>query len=123
MPKYDKPTGIKKALFEKVINMPLLPEHEEQLVQLEADVAGLIEQMEILLDTGYSIQLDRDPNREQYACRLCGEWENCPNAGKWLYGNSDTLWGAVAVATFKHFFLADGGKWGDGQTSNKKRFS
>lgn len=112
------------AKFIAVAQIPLLPEQEESIAGWEVSDAEVWEFADTVVSAGYELCLSYSPEFAQYSACLKGVDPQSPNAGYWLYGNSTEVVWAVKVVLYKHFFIANTGKWNNGSTNKPRgRFS
>jgi len=118
-----KSSIVRKARFQEVIQLPLLPEHDAKIDELRVDTEGLMSELTRQIANGYSFKFMTDERTAAVACQMYGDIDGLPNSGKMIYGNGDDWDAALAVVLFKHLFLAKGGEWGIASTKTSAKYS
>lgn len=113
-------TQKKTVICDTVVQIPLLPEVVQELLTLTGNLQSLVVEFEKPVKQGYSLQIQYDPDRNQFHARFAGVTEGLPNAGKLLYGNGDTIELAILSLYGKHFLQSEGGLWKDVSNSGSK---
>lgn len=112
-----------KAAFKEVVQIALLPEHEDAIVAYAADFEHIWKSIQETLITGYAMRMTFDEEFGVYTASLMGVDPALDNAGLMIYGNAETLLDAVACLMFKHEVLSSWGKWSGSRPAGKARFS
>lgn len=97
--------------FEEVIQCSFLDDEAGKVVGYIADASALLDLMEVLVSQGYEVSFRFDSVRQNHSVCIKGVYANCPNAGKWLYGNAVSLENAFDSAFYKHFEIYGQGEW------------
>lgn len=112
-----------EAAFREVVQVNLLPEMEPQIVEYISDFEHVWASLQQALLTGYRATITYDEVYAVYAASLFAYDLASPNAGLMLYGNSESLIGALGCLMFKHEVLSSWGKWSGSEPKSKARFS
>jgi len=99
------------APFLAVVQHTFIPEDIPLVVAYVTDEAHLFQMLEILGSTGYEVSQRYDKSRESWSVCIKGADRDCTNAGKWMYGNGETLNLAYCSALYKHFQVFKQGEW------------
>lgn len=101
----------KTIVAHEVVQIPLLPEHAEQIKSEGLTVEAMFWKLYALTLEGYSLTFVADTDDNQYTARLAGIYPECKNASKLLYGNGSTPEKAIVSLYIKHFLVSKGGQW------------
>lgn len=101
----------KLASFEAVIQYTFLPDQASEVIAYITSAVEILDLKLILLDTGYEVSQAYNPDRKNFSVCIKGIDKACVNAGRWLYGNGDTLHLAYCSAFYKHFVIFEQKVW------------
>lgn len=99
------------APFLAVVQYTFMPEDIPNVVGFVEDGMSVMDALDILGTTGYEVSVRYDKQRESWSVCLKGADRECVNAGKWMYGNGNTLQLAYCSAFYKHFVVFKQGEW------------
>jgi len=105
------------AKFETVIQYTFLPDQASEVMAYITTAQEVLDLTAILVDTGYEVSQSYNPDKKKFSVCLKGIQAGTINAGRWMYGNGDTLHLAYCAAYYKHFIVFEQKAW-DGNTTN-----
>lgn len=109
--------------FNGVVQMPLDPSSEAQIIEMSTDAETLVDYLEILAQTKHAVSIGYDADFEVFSvCVRCNNPDS-PNYGFWFYANGEVPTEVLAAALYKHFILSNSGKWTGNTERVKKKFS
>lgn len=111
------------APFQAVVQYTFLPEDAPLVLAYITEENQIFQMLEILGETGYETSQRYDPTREQWSVCLKGVERDCANAGKWMYGNGDSLHLAFCSVLYKHFEVFKQKEWKGSENASGMAFS
>ena len=106
------------AKFEAVIQYTFLPDVISEVKAYVTSAVEVLDLIAILVDTGYEVSQAYNPDRKNFSVCIKGILPGSVNAGRWLYGNGDTLHLAFCSALYKHFVVFEQNAWNANQTDS-----
>ena len=103
----------KTVPFKAVVQCTFLPGEPDKVMGYISSDADILRGVLEMTLQGYEITIRWDPKRKNYSVCLKGVTDTCANAGKWLYGNGETLQLAYGSAFYKHYVIFNEGEWND----------
>jgi hypothetical protein len=110
----------KRAKFEQIIQIPLLPEHVDEIKAWVLKPQELIDLVMQFVDEGLSFTIQPNHKLDGASCGVMDTRKGSANAGLMFYSNAPDAAAAVKVALYKLSFLKALPTWksyaGDGST-------
>ena len=111
------------APFLAVVQYTFMPNDAPLVVAYITTPEQILEMVEVVGQTGYEISQRYDKTRESWSVCLKGADRDCVNAGKWMYGNGETLHLAFCSVMYKHFEIFGQKEWVGTSSSAGMTFS
>lgn len=97
-----------RASMPKFVDIPLSPECREAFLAWEWDHEGLVVELQRLCDSGYRVGCTWVGESQSYTVSLTCRDSDSVNTGLCMTSFARTLEKAVALAVFKHLYVAEG---------------